>query len=474
MTSNRALRLLQFVVLICLEATFIHLFGMLLTSTSPSPGARWWVLVVVAAAGAGATIWLEPLNDDVPHIKRTTSVVAALVIWWGTMAQSGAISPAGALATVRRLFNLDDPRFFNTYLALATSLWAWWRGGAAVDHGHAEVVQLLRRAVIALLVVLGLLALGDIDPVLDAYPGTIYVNLISEIIAFLGLGFVALSLTRITEYPGQASGRSAWRWLRSGIVSTFGVIAIGVAALAVFSRPAGLLLRFIARWVVFGVITLLAPLIALALAIAEFIRQRLPDPQFDPLVIPTATALPDDMASNAQRIQLSDTLLAIPVIVLLVIPIAVLLLLIYLRYRRRPRLEIAGDEQRQSIFSWSDLRADIGSMLGGLWPQRDGGGLSGALRRLIGQDPATRVRRRYIQLLLRGETVGHQRLPEQTPHEFMPDLQTATADKQAVATLTESYEQARYAPESVDDTLAQRADMAWQRLNDIASSDKQG
>ena len=123
-------------------------------------------------------------------------------------------------------------------------------------------------------------------------------------------------------------------------------------------------------------------------------------------------------------------------------------------------------EERESIFSWSALGSDLRDLLHGLHrPAAGVGGLRAALGRLLGSDPATQIRRRYVQLLLVGEDAGVPRPPGQTPREFAPELANVPLAGTAVERLTELYEQARYAPEDVDAAAAAQADASWEALS---------
>ncbi len=465
MTSFRSLRLLQHFALVCLEATLVHLVVWLVTSASGTPILRWWVLVLVAACAAAVTAVLEPLNADATRIKRMSGVIAIVVIWLATTMQAGNPGLGGPWQTLRSLVSLNDPQFFRTYLALGTSMYAWGRGGAVVDMGHGEVVRLLRRAVVALAVIVGALAVAGYDPGFAAGENGAGVGLVVELLGFILLGFVSLSLTRIVETAGQGTPGSSWRWFRSGVLSTTALILMGVLLLAVLADPAGTVLRELIRWAVFAMITLLSPLIALVLTLVEYIRQLIPESAAIIQPVGTATATSADQPPVVPGIQVPDAVLIVPVIIALVLPLIMLVLLIIFARRRRSRTETESDEQRESIFSWGALRSDLADLLRGLRGARGDQGLRGRLRALGSVDPAERIRRRYIQLLLKGEDAGRKRRPAETPYELAPGLGSVVDPRAAVMLLTETYQQARYAPDTVDELAARRADEAWDTLN---------
>ena len=465
-STFRAIRLLQYAVLICLEATLVHLAGALLTSTSATPLLRWWVLVVVAGSAAAVTAWNEPVRVDRSRVKWITAALAFVVIAWATVAHTGDASLSGAGRGLRRLLDLDDERFLEIYLALGASMWAWWRGAGVIDLGHTELLRLLRRAVIGLALIIGALSLAGIDPGFTRRADGSGVALVVELTTFLLLAFVSLSLTRITETADQSTHGAEWRWLRSSAVSTAAIMFLGLLAIALLADPAGTVLRELVRWVLYTLIVLMAPLIALAVGLVELIRQILPDQAIEIVTPAAVTAVADDTVPAGEQLQVPRALLLLPTVILLLIPVIALLLLIIFARRRRSRPEIEGDEERESIFSWGALRADLAGLLGGLRRPQGEGGLRAALRRLVGADPATRVRRRYVQLLLKGEAAGEHRRPAETPREFTPALLRLPGDGAAITTLTQTYEQARYAPETIDDATAQRADAAWKSLSE--------
>ena len=463
-TGFRAIRLLHYAVLICLEATLVHLVGMLLSAPGGTPLLRWWVLVVVVAVAAVVTSRFESLNHDVPHIRWRTGLIALAVIAWATAAHQGALTPGSILRTLPRLLRIADDRFLAVYFGLAASMWAWWRGTTVVDQGHVEVTGALRRSIVILVAVLGILGITGFDPVFRSADGTPVIRVVVELAGFLLLSFIALSLTRIVEATAHSTHGAEWRWFRSSLASTSLIVVVGLLLIAFLADPAGTLLREVMRWVIFGMVGLMAPLIVVILWLMEFIRQLLPRSAPLPPLVATATPVPDEAAQPALP-GIPNALLAIPTIMLLLLPIVVLLLVILFARRRRSRADLVTGEQRESIFSWDAVRADLADLLRGLRRSTGDDGLRGALRRLLAQDPATRIRRRYVQLLLKGEAAGKQRRPPQTPHEFAPALAQLPDDEPAVVTLTGIYERARYAPATVDDAAAQEADRVWEMLN---------
>jgi hypothetical protein len=183
----------------------------------------------------------------------------------------------------------------------------------------------------------------------------------------------------------------------------------------------------------------------------------------------------EEQTSLTERLSFDalEPILNISATVLALIPLAILALLIIFVARRRGRREQTPDEQRESIFTWDALGRNVMDMLRGLLPTtRDAEGLSAALARLSSTDPATRIRRRYVQLLLLGEERGQQRPSAATPHEFESALPASTNEQSPVSALTALYEHARYAPNSIDSAAADRADESWQALEQTKRKDR--
>jgi hypothetical protein len=147
------------------------------------------------------------------------------------------------------------------------------------------------------------------------------------------------------------------------------------------------------------------------------------------------------------------------------LPILIIVAL-FLLVRRRARRASERDEERESLWSWSGLAADLRDLFGGLRRPPADQGLRGALARLRGGDPVSRIRRSYIRLLLAGEAHEHPRPAPQTPREFAPTIGALLpAAVQPIAALTEAYERARYHPASTSDADADTAERAWEEID---------
>jgi hypothetical protein len=141
---------------------------------------------------------------------------------------------------------------------------------------------------------------------------------------------------------------------------------------------------------------------------------------------------------------------------------------LYLLMRRRRRRTSDRDEERESLWSWGGMAADLRDLFAGLRRAPADQGLRGVLARLRGGDAVSRIRRSYIRLLLAGEARERPRPAPRTPREFAPELGALLpAAAQPIAALTEAYERARYHPASAGDGDADAAERAWGEIDAV-------
>lgn len=471
MSGNRRPRfepfkLIQTLVLVLFETTVIYLVGILLTGGEYST-LRWWIVGVVVAMSAIVTDWFEPINGQSSHIRPQSAAIAVLTIGWAVTWHIRA--DGGGFAAWRTFLDPDSPQFITAYTALIAATVGWWRGAQLLDIGHSDMVQRFRRAIIAVLLALVVVTVAGFGQGLTPSISTSSPNIPAWIIVLLMFGLLGLSITRITTVKGDGGRAAQWMWLRSSALSSALILVVGVVALSLVASPAGTLLRQVAAVVIYTAALLFSPVIWLAVRLLEYLRGWLLPQALEPVMpLATATALPDQPTPQAALSTPFD-LLAFTTLLLLVIPVVVLLVLIYFANRRRSAPIDGQNEERESIFSWRGFGNDISNVLASLRRRRVGeGGLGDVLRSMVGQDPATRIRRRYVQMLLRGEAAEKRRRSDETPREFAPALNSIARDHTSLRTLTEAYERARYAPDSVDQAVAERADRAWQTLSDDA------
>ncbi len=472
LATIRPIHLLQYLALIALEATFVHLGASLLTLAAARLIVQWSVLVGVVAVAALANASFETPNTERTRIYGRTAAIAVATILVATWLQvHGALGDGQA--SLQLLPRFDDQALLPLYVIVAANLWAWWRGAQLVDAGHAEVVRLLRVGTVTLTVMLIVLGLGAVETPLDRPIGGMRLSVAGQIVILLALGLASLSLTRIVAAESDGVGNAQWNWLRSGLLSTVGVLLASLSLLAFVAEPARWLLSNGLLWAIYLMVLLISPVLWLLFGIIEVLRRLIASVGWT-ISMPEARPAEEQTSLTEQlSFDALEPILNISATVLALIPLAILALLIIFAARRRGRREQTPDEQRESIFTWDALGRNVMEMLRGLLPTTTGTeGLSAALARLSSTEPATRIRRRYVQLLLLGEERGQQRPSAATPHEFESALPASTNEQPSVSALTALYEHARYAPDSIDSAAADRADESWQTLEQTKRRDR--
>jgi hypothetical protein len=77
-----------------------------------------------------------------------------------------------------------------------------------------------------------------------------------------------------------------------------------------------------------------------------------------------------------------------------------------------------------------------------------------------------------VELLLLGEAAERPRQPQQTPLEYAPIVGVlAPGAASNLATLTDAYDQARYAPDTITPADADAADAAWAAIQAQSSKE---
>lgn len=454
------LKILFYASAIALEVSLLHLGVSLLTvGLIGVPGLSWLVLVLVCAVGLWTVGRFEaPDSGRFRRLSWPTLLICAATVAYGVKVQAGGgwsllsgWSAAWPFGGARSGGSVLGP--FGLLLAC---LWAWWRGNAIADHDHGAIVIVLWRGVL-LLTLLTLL----LTPVTNLGAPPWGPLLAAEAVMTVGIGLLCLSLSRIAASNYESSAGAGWHWLRSSLVVSIAIVMVGVLVLSLVSPSATALIRA----VVVGVAGLVALVVApLATLIFRALTALLPtaDPAaLQPTPTPTADAAAAQASPDATAVQLLDVIINVLTTVVYLLPLVVLLLLVVF-VRRQRRSTTTDDAIHESLWNWRGIGADLLSLLGNVrLPQRSRG-LRDAFARLRGDDPVRRIRRRYVELLLAGEAANRARPEQATPLEFEETLRPLAPPAQGdVHTLTESYDRARYAPDTVQPNDAASADAAW-------------
>ena len=415
-------------------------------------GNAWALLIGVALLAALITRLLEQRVSA--ETQRLALLISAFALGvWAMKGVSGA--GYGLFSGWETLFaTFGSGSAFVTLLGVA---YTFWRGTRLLDHDHATVARLFGRSLFVLVL---LISFGALSSTL-APDRTTLASL--EMLSYFIAGLLAVALANMAD--GEISmQRIEWRSLLM-LVATILVVAVGGLLFAsLFGGFAGTLISTVFEFFLVLGLVVMSPLLLLA---SWLIAQL-------GTLIDSATLA--QLAANAQaRAQLMQQLqqqspntVAPWLLVLLqafclVLPVA-LIALLFLLVRRRARATQLTNEVRESILSWSGLASDLRDLFASR--RRGEGGLRAALAALRGNEPAQRIRRSYIRLLLASEAREHARQATQTPHEFAPTAVGAfPGTEQPIAIMTAAYERARYAPETATPAEADRADQAWRQID---------
>ncbi len=462
MNGAAALRIAFVGCFAALQITLLHLAAsMLLVAFGGGPSISWPALLATALLSGWAVRRWEPEDPRESYVRWPTLLVGAATVLFATKIHlGGGWNPLAGWLLIWP-FAPGSPDALFLLVALVVSLWAWWRGMALPDSDHGDVVRTLQNGVL-FLVVLAIVITPLAVVNLGAPPwGTLFAI---EGVTAIAFGLLALSLSRI-EAIDSVTPASRWRMARSGVLATAGLVGAGVLALALVSSAATDAVRGLIFVMATGLAFILSPLTELLYRLLLALRG---DSDAGSELPPVASAVPQASepaaVAGGLEVRIFELLVSVLSVLLYVLPLLILILAIVLMQRRRRKATDASGAQHESLWSWRTFAGDLRGMLAGLTAPR-GSGLREALARLRGADPVQRIRRRYVEALLLGEDARRERTPDQTPLEFQPRLSSVTpAAGPEVATLTESYDRARYAPQTILPADADRADAAWEAI----------
>lgn len=468
--SLQPLKLLFYVTAAALETSLLHLGASLLSvAFAGYASVSWPALLALCLLAAWTTARFEPVEGVGGGTTRpVTLLIAALAVSYTVKVQAGGgVSLLSGWDAVLPFATSDARSALGVPALVLLCLGVWWRGMLLIDHDHGSLLATLQRGVLSV-VVLTLIITPGSRVNLGAPPW-------GEVLAFqsimtVGFGLISLSLARITSEPNSRLGRGAWHWFRSSLGTTLAILVVGTLLLSLVADPATSALRTVVLVVGAFAAIIFAPL---AVWLIELLRAFwaqgrnviLPVPQASDVVSASPAPSPDE-----QTQQLVELFVGLLTALVYLLPLAALIGLIVLLRRRRRAPGEHDDALHESLWSWRDISADLLGLIKGLRQAGAAPGLRDSLRRLRVDDPVQRIRRRYIQLLLLGETGQRERLPHQTPLEHEPALASIVSASAQLHTLTTLYDRARYAPDTVDPADAVAADSAWSAIKTTSAT----
>ena len=442
----------------------IYYLGLALVEATPlallltiAGADAWGVLIGVVLLGALAD-WI--VLRRLPPERQTLALAAGglLCALWVVKAQVvgdyGLLGDWGQAFGV--LFSTSHPRSGIAYLSLLAALYCFWRGTRLAMQDRVSVQRVFRMIALSLLLIVGVGLFGA------RLTGPTAVALSTQVLAFFAIGLVTIALASGIDEHDVGLRRLGWRGVLIVGGAIGGVIGLGVLLGALFGRDIAQIVRTLWQTLVIIIALILSPLVWLLATLLEallsvthldqWLRQLV---QMPPIRVDVAPPAGEVLAIFPPWVQV------VIQIFFALLPILLILGLLLLA-RNRARRRVGLDEERESLWSWGGLVDDLRGLLAGRHGSPPAGGLRAALAALRGGDPASRVRRSYIRLLLLGEAHAQPRSAPQTPHEYAPAagamLPTAA---QPVDALTDAYARARYNPNGVTAADADAAERAW-------------
>ena len=339
------------------------------------------------------------------------------------------------------------------YVVLLATLYSFWRGTLLAEHDRVTIARVFGRIVVAMIIIIGL---GSLAASLTSQGVAIAA---SEVIAFFGAGLLAVALANLDD--SSSGQRNDWRGVAMIAGSVVAIIVGGVLITSLFGGTLGSVLGAIWQAVALAFLLMVSPILYIFGWIAERFAGMLDQQAIQQFLQGLQARAAQQPQRAAQQLNAPEWIGLLLQAFCFIVPICLAVLLFLLIRRRRQRGRTANEE-RESLLSWQSLSSDLSDLLAGLRRKTAAHGLRDALAQLRGSDPVSRIRRSYIRMLLAAEARDLQRRTAQTPSEFAPAAVSSLAPASgAVASLTSTYERARYAPSTTSDADAAGAERDW-------------
>jgi hypothetical protein len=407
-------------------------------------------------------------------------LVIALALWWQLYRADFVVWDGAWLdALGQRLIDWESPALPALILEIGALIYLWLRGmlDAAQPMSHDDVWGVVVMGVVAL--VLYLLAAALLGVGLLGNIGNLVVLLFAA--GMTALAFSSLKTTVGLDYALGSGQRRAIKavqttryWLISVVVVVGGLIGLGLLVVlviapeqvgrlvALVSTAIGLVLRLIGLVLIaisyvlfvlsYYIVQLLMPLLQRLMQLLQDLQLIEPPQRPEPTPTSALEQLTSEAIPDAYR------WLALALVVLAVL---VIFALVLRRMRALQSEEI--DEVRESILSAGLLQEQLAA----LWRKLFGRPQPSQPFLALDGEPESRrrIRAAYQQLLARAGAIGWARLRAQTPVEYGQQLTIQVAETTApLTTLTQRYNQARYAPDLPSFSETESAQQAWAQV----------
>jgi hypothetical protein len=362
--------------------------------------------------------------------------------------------------------NTSDPRLQSIFPVILLIIVTSYRG--TVLAGEEAVPSAVGHSLRLGLVLLGLQGLYAAITI-KTIPGAL-----GFLLVFLFAGLLGMTAARIF-IGAQSRGGQRLPFERQRvmglIIAILGLVLLaGLAALLVSSSWGLRLLMYLVglaglllQWLIIAIGILLSPIYFVILLAVQWIVNRL----LPLLKNISSNPQQNDLLTNLQELASQQPVLAVdyPLLNRLVlgglILTAVVVITLLIRFRSN-RGRPAGLGETESLLSQADLLKQMGqsarNMLNELAQRL---GLRQAARRFAAQ----RIRAIYIDLLDLADRLKYPRRLQQTPLEYLPELQNAfPGSRQELALITQAYLRVRYG--ELPETLAEvnSIESAWRQV----------
>jgi hypothetical protein len=434
--------------------------------------ATWASLSVSAAANSSRSFRM-----DVPFLALALPAVTAATVvgisgrlrwpWWWRVLALTPVLVCGIALTAGLVSQLSRPGSFGPVslhpwtvvgrVPSATAALAWfvavlawgrgtWLGFAPITFAHA--VRSVAISVVAYLILFAVLATNHEPTLRTATRGSGWL-----FIGFFAVAAATLALVRERDLEKHAllgpSSRPSLAWL-----TVLGLPLAAVAGVALLLAAAiGPLAPIVGRAVARAAGTIGSAIASVARAIGRLIPRGHPTKPSThvprrALRPPTSSAPPRPVHSTIHGPALAWELLTVVVV------LAALVLLVRavrpMRLRRRPEQVTPERVERDSVFSWRHLLAQLWALLARPFGRRKPPTLASGILVTTDVPPVvdvSEVRQQYRRLLVATNSIGLGRQPSETTHDFeqrlgaevLPPPETADLDR-----LTRLYDRSRY------------------------------
>jgi Domain of unknown function (DUF4129) len=436
-----------------MDAAWVTPYSLLLGSVWGRPGAPLLTpvsLFVLLAAAQVATRAMLARRTPVAHVRALLVLFGVAAAGMAVAGQYGgdlwrmAHGPFWSAADAA----LKGARPEVPAFVLAAVLWGRGIGVGRTDLEYSDVETIFQVGLAGFGVFAAGTALGSREPAI----ALIAAHALPYLIAFFAAGLIALPVARLrtirrrTRASGQAMALSGdWFALIAGAVgAVLGVAVLGAALLRLDLKaivtPVGRLVDPLLWILIYAIAVPLGAIVTgIIWVIRHFLRSGATPPPPRGFAPPRwIHGIPHGGAAGLPPV--AAAALRWGVVSLLVCLIVLWLAQSVFRNGRLAR-DQRGEETRESVWSWRDLRAAFGAWL--RRPPRPAEGRSSAPD--FGTGPASLVRRTYAEVLALAAAQGHPRAPHHTPAEFIDTLHRAWPETAGdVERLTGVYNRVRY------------------------------